>query len=103
MRLNMPEPSLTASNPEGIKEVLGRLHRVELRNQPATIDFPQPHQHARSTDQSPGIALCREVSPRDQLTSGDYRLTRGGLRETSVRPQLLRRCWDELCFASYLL
>jgi hypothetical protein len=50
-----------------------------------------------------GIALCRKVSPKDQLTSGDYRLTRGGLRETSVKPQLLGRCWDEICFASYLL
>ena len=33
----------------------------------------------------------------DPQRSGDYRLTCGGLRETSVKPQLLGQCWDEIC------
>src|SRR3954467_3219768 len=34
-------------------------------------------------------------SSTEQRISGDYRLTCGGLRETSDNPWLLGRCWDQ--------
>jgi hypothetical protein len=39
-----------------------------------------------------------EVDP--QAASADYRLTCGGLRETSVKPWLLGQRWDQICGSS---
>ena len=46
---------------------------------------------------SPDLRCAAMDLAPDLGTIADYRLTSEGLRETSVEPWLLGRCWGEIC------